>query len=344
MKVSLFDYNLPQELIAQYPVTPRDSSRLLVLDENRDIHHTGFANISEFIPEGSLLVFNNTKVIPARLYCVKPTGGKVELLLTKGIGKKWKSIFKSSRRPKKGSLLQIIDHNGIKGPEIEVTDSGTEREIEISLPVEESGAWDFLDKYGHVPLPPYIDRGDTENDKSRYQTIYAKSPGAVAAPTAGLHFTPNIIDKLKEKNIDLEYLTLHVGIGTFAPVKVENTKDHIMHSEQFEIPLKLSKKIHSLPENKKIFAVGTTSLRALEGSATGKRTVKPGTGETDIFITPGYEFKVVDSIITNFHLPKSTLLMLISAFRGRETIMSAYKEAVHKKYRFLSYGDAMLLL
>jgi S-adenosylmethionine:tRNA ribosyltransferase-isomerase len=342
LKVDLFDYNLPENLIAQYPVSPRDSSKLMVLKRDGQTQPAVFSDIVELIQPGSLLVFNNTKVIPARIYTEKATGGKVELLLTKGNGPKWKSIFKASRRPKTGEFLTILLPDGKKGPQIEVTHSGKEREISLKLPVE-SSPWEFLEEFGHVPLPPYIARADSSDDKINYQTLFAKKPGAVAAPTAGLHFTDEIMEKLEKRGIKTAQLTLHVGIGTFTPIKVDETDNHIMHKEQFEISSDLVNIIKNHPEDLPIIAVGTTSLRALEGAATGPRQLTAGSGETDIFITPGYKFKIIDSLITNFHLPRSTLLMLVSALRGRENILSAYEKAVELNFRFFSYGDAMFL-
>ncbi len=339
MNVNLFDYSLPQELIAQAPKVPRDTSRLMVLERDGLIRHETFARIVEYIPEGALLVFNDTKVIPARLFTSKTTGGKVELLLTRGSGSRWQAIFKASRRPKEGDLLFI---EGADTEPILVTSRGEGREISLKLPVN-GEPWEFLERFGHIPLPPYIERPDTAEDRERYQTVYAKSPGAVAAPTAGLHFTPDILEALDRRGVRTAHLTLHVGIGTFAPVKVEDTDDHIMHEEWFHIPETLTEAIAALPPEAPVIAVGTTTLRALEGAATGPRRVTAGEGDTAIFITPGYRFQIVDALITNFHLPRSTLLMLVSALRDRDSIMAAYAEAVAQRYRFFSYGDAMFI-
>ncbi|MGM0597594.1 MAG: tRNA preQ1(34) S-adenosylmethionine ribosyltransferase-isomerase QueA [Myxococcota bacterium] len=353
MKVNLFDYELPQNLIAQYPVTPRDKSRLLVYDGSKagfdhrtseQIRHRKFVEITEFLNSGDLLVFNNTRVIPARLFMHKSTGGKVELLLTHGEGNIWHSIFKASHRPKAGTGLFFDDKNLADKGVVKVLDSGSGREIIVELPVESSRVFSWLEKVGHVPLPPYIERNDEVLDKQTYQTIYAEKPGAVAAPTAGLHFTQRVLKNLREKGVKFGFLTLHVGIGTFAPVKCEDTREHKMHSETYSISSELAEQIKSLPSQNKVVAVGTTSLRALEGAAAGSRQVIPGTSSTNIFIVPGYEFKVIDALLTNFHLPRSTLLMLVSAFKTRKEIMEIYKEAVINKYRFFSYGDAMLLL
>jgi S-adenosylmethionine:tRNA ribosyltransferase-isomerase len=342
VNVELFNYNLPKERIAQYPVVPRDSSRLLVLKTDGSVQNKIFKDILEFIPKGSLLIFNDTKVIPARIFTKKSTGGNVELLLTSGVDNIWRSIYKSSRKPKIGDFLTIIHENNKADLKIEVLNH-IGRELELKLPVKKE-PWDFLNDYGHIPLPPYIERDDEKSDVEKYQTCYAQKPGAIAAPTAGLHFTPELLEKLKEKGVIIEYLTLHVGIGTFLPVKVDNTDDHIMHEEYFHIPVDLIEKIKNLPEDKKIISVGTTTLRALEGAATGKRKLNPSLEKTKIFITPGYKFNIIDSLITNFHLPKSTLLMLVSAFRTREQILSAYEKAMKENYRFFSYGDAMLIL
>ncbi|MBN2725700.1 MAG: tRNA preQ1(34) S-adenosylmethionine ribosyltransferase-isomerase QueA [Deltaproteobacteria bacterium] len=343
MKVDLFDFELPAKLIAQYPVTPRSSSRLMSIGKNGELNHGVFTDIKQLLPRDSILVFNDTRVIPARLFTRKKTGGSVELLLTKGNGNIWKSIFKASRRPKKGEELNVINNEGGLSSPITVLESGTAREITLKFPCE-GEIWDFLEEWGHIPLPPYIERPDADTDRSTYQTVYARKAGAVAAPTAGLHFTPELISELENNGITIAYITLHVGIGTFAPVKVSDTDDHEMHTEFFNIPSGVADLINNAHPKQKIIAVGTTSLRALEGAASGKRKLNAGSGDTDIFITPPYDFKIVDGLLTNFHLPKSTLLMLVSALRTREIIMESYKKAIKMKYRFFSYGDAMLLL
>ncbi len=348
MKVDLFDYHLPPEGIAQHPPASRDASRLLLLAKNGSRTHTTFGTLVDHIPEGALMVFNDTKVIPARLFTTKTTGGRVELLLTRQRSKspsQWYSIFKASRRPKEGELLSL--EHAPELPPIEVLSSGKGRELLLRLPCETlyggPSPWAYLEEHGHIPLPPYISREDNRKDRTRYQTVYAANPGAVAAPTAGLHFTPELLKALRAKGVTQATLTLHVGIGTFSPVKADNTEDHKMHEEVYHIPESLVQRIAALPESAPIIAVGTTSLRALEGAALGKRTLRAGNGSTEIFITPGYTFSIVDALITNFHLPRSTLLMLVSALRTRESILEAYGEAIQLGYRFFSYGDAMFI-
>ncbi len=348
VKVDLFDYNLPPERIAQHPAPKRDDSRLLVLARDGSRTHTTFNALVDHVPQGALMVFNDTRVIPARLFTIKRTGGRVELLLTRQHNNhpdQWHAIFRASRRPKEGELLSLEHLPEL--PPIQVLVSGSERELLLRLPCKtlygDPSPWPYLEEHGHIPLPPYITRQDTGGDRLRYQTVYAKTPGAVAAPTAGLHFTPQLLDALKEKGVSLSTLTLHVGVGTFSPVKVEDTKDHKMHEEFYHIPKSLVQTVSALPEGAPIIAVGTTTLRALEAAALGSRTLRPGSGSTAIFITPGYTFSVVDALITNFHLPRSTLLMLVSALRNRESILETYEEAVQLGYRFFSYGDAMFI-
>lgn len=342
MKVDLFDFVLPEELIASYPVSPRDSSRLMVVDREGSFTHTHFSSLPDFLPDGSILVFNDTKVIPARLFTVKQTGGRVELLLTSGSGNIWNSIYKASNRPKPGDLLTVIHDDGKTSDPIRVLPGDTGREIRLEFP-SDGEIWDFLDVFGHIPLPPYIDRPDEASDRVTYQTVYAKNAGAVASPTAGLHFTPELLETIKSKGHIIATLTLHVGVGTFTPVKVEDTNDHVMHSEYYEIPESLKELIATADPSRKIISVGTTSARALEGAACGKRELISGSGNTNIFITPPYDFRIIDGLITNFHLPKSTLLMLVSALASRDTMLSAYNQAVEMKYRFFSYGDAMFI-
>jgi S-adenosylmethionine:tRNA ribosyltransferase-isomerase len=343
MKLSLFDYHLPEELIAQYPLDKRDESRLMVINrKDGSIYHHVFSQLPDFLNTGDLLVLNNTKVIPARLIGKKEkSSGEVEiLLLSSRADGTWEALVKRSSRMNYGSRVifgdgklsaKILDRTESDGRIIQFESSGDLREL--------------LNKYGKPPLPPYIKRDVDIKDRDRYQTIYAKNDGAVAAPTAGLHFTNAIFEKLKSKGIDSTELTLHVGLGTFQPVKSENIEEHHIHSESFSISKETADKINNIEENKgKIIAVGTTSVRALESSADENGKIKSNSGSTDIFIYPGYKFKVVDAMITNFHLPKSTLLMLVSAFTGRELIMQAYHQAIEQKYRFFSYGDAMLIL
>ncbi len=343
MKVSNFDYDLPEELIAQYPLRNRDESRLMVLDrKTKSISHCMFFQLPEFLNNGDLLVMNNTKVIPARLVGKKEkTGGNVEILLlsvrSDGL---WKALVKHSSRIKYGS--KVIFGDGKLTAKILDKTEAQERLIKFET---EDDPKKIIEEIGKPPLPPYIKREAEPEDKERYQTIYAKEEGAVAAPTAGLHFTDSIFEKLKAKGIDRVEITLHVGLGTFQPVKSENVEDHIMHEEIFSIPNDVAEKINDVKSRgKKIVAVGTTTVRTLESSVDNEGKVIPNSGSTDIFIYPGYKFKIVDAMITNFHLPRSTLIMLVSAFAGRDFIMKAYQSAVKEKYRFYSYGDAMLIL
>lgn len=343
MKVSLFDYNLPEELIAQYPLEKRDLSRLMVLNRStRSIEHTIFAQLPEFLSPGDLVVINNTKVIPARLIGKKErTGGSVEILLLSPRGKGlWEALVKHSSRIQKGTKVifgdgrfsaQIMDRTEADGRLIKFESNGDLGRL--------------LEEYGRPPLPPYIKREIKDEDKERYQTIYAKENGAVAAPTAGLHFTESVFAKMKARNIKTAELTLHVGLGTFQPVRVENVEEHNMHAETFRISPEVAQIINDTKASGgRIVAVGTTSVRALESSVDSNGRIVPRSGSTDMFIYPGHRFRVVDALITNFHLPRSTLLMLVSAFAGRDFIMSAYQEAIRERYRFYSYGDAMLIL
>lgn len=328
MLLSDFDYSLPRELIAQFPLEERSASRLLCLNRSRDlIQHSHFSKLPDWLKPGDFLVFNNSKVIPARLFGVKETGGKVEILVERILSDS--NVLAHIRGLSKGKVIQL----GEKACAIVTGRIENLYELEFNIPVLE-----LLQQQGHMPLPPYIDRADETSDQERYQTIYAKLPGSVAAPTAGLHFDQLLLDKLKEKHIQLAYVTLHVGAGTFQPVKTQNIKEHQMHTELFELPSETCDKIKEAQANGgRVIAVGTTSARCLEN-------LKSGHGETNIFIYPGYQFKVIDGLITNFHLPKSTLLMLVSAFAGRENILNAYQCAIQEKYRFFSYGDGMLII
>lgn len=343
MKLSLFDYHLPEELIAQYPISERDQSRLMVLKRhNQEILHTTFAQLPEFLSPRDLIVINNTKVIPARLIGRKErTSGKVEiLLLSPKEDGCWSALVKRSSRMEKGTRV-IFGNGQLVG---KIIDKGNSQELLVKF--EHNGnLMELLERFGAPPLPPYIKREAEVKDKERYQTIYAKKDGAVAAPTAGLHFTEALFEKLKAKGIRIAELTLHVGLGTFQPVRTENIEEHKLHSEMLEITPETAGQINEARSSGgRIVAVGTTSVRALESSADEKGFISPKYGPTDIFIYPGYHFRAVDILITNFHLPKSTLLMLVSAFGGREFIMNAYEEAIKEKYRFYSYGDAMLIM
>lgn len=340
MKVSDFNYNLPQELIAQVPIKNRDESRLMVLDKkNKTIEHKIFKDIINYLKPGDCLVRNNTKVIPARLYGKKATGAKIEFLLLNRIeGDIWECIVRPGHKLKPGTEVEFGD-GILKAKVLDVMEGGT-RKVEFKY---EGIFNEILDKIGLMPLPPYIHESLKDND--RYQTVYAKYEGSAAAPTAGLHFTPELFEKIKAKGIDVANVTLHVGIGTFRPVKVENVEEHHMHSEHFYIKQEDADKINNAKKNgKRVIAVGTTSCRVLETIADENGMVKPTEGDTQIFIYPGYKYKCLDGLVTNFHLPESTLIMLVSALAGRDYIMKAYNEAVKERYRFFSFGDAMLIL
>lgn len=340
MKVSEFNYDLPEELIAQTPIEKRDKSRLMVLDKSKQtIEHKTFKDIIDYLEPGDCLVRNNTKVIPARIYGKKETGANVEFLLLKNIeGDIWESIVRPRNKLHVGT--KVIFGDGLLTAEIlEIMPGGT-RKVKFSY---EGIFNEILDKIGLMPLPPYIHEELKDND--RYQTVYAKYEGSAAAPTAGLHFTPELLKKIEEKGVKIANVTLHVGIGTFRPVKEENVEEHAMHTEHFYIKQEDAKKINaSKKEGKRVIAVGTTSCRVLETIADENGFVKETEGDTKIFIYPGYHFKCLDGLITNFHLPQSTLLMLVSALAGKDYIMKAYNEAVKEKYRFFSFGDAMFIL
>ena len=335
-----FYYDLPPELIAQHPLKDRAGSRLLVLDkETGKIEHKNFRNIIEYLNPGDCLVMNHTRVIPARLYGVKEdTGGKIEFLLLKRIDlNTWNVILKPGKRARTGARF-VFGDGLLKAEVIEVRPDGNR-----IVRFEYDGVWEeLLDKLGEMPLPPYIK--EKLEDKERYQTVYSKIEGSAAAPTAGLHFTNELLEDIKDKGVKTAYLTLHVGLGTFRPVSVENVEEHVMHTEHYEVSQEAADIINETRKSGgRIIAVGTTSVRTLETVAEDNGTMKAEIGDTSIFIYPGYKFKVTDSIITNFHLPESTLLMLVSAFAGKENIFEAYEQAVKEKYRFFSFGDAMLL-
>lgn len=340
MKLEDFDYNLPEELIAQVPIAKRDESRLMVVDrEKRTIEDKVFKDIIDYLEPGDCLVRNNTKVIPARLYGKKETGANVEFVLLKQLeGDIWESIVRPGSKLKPGT--KVIFGDGLLEAEIlDILEDGT-RKVKFTY---EGIFNEILDKIGLMPLPPYIHESLKEND--RYQTVYAKYEGSAAAPTAGLHFTPELLKKIEEKGIKIANVTLHVGIGTFRPVKEENIEEHKMHTEHFYIKQEDVEKINETKKNgKKVIAVGTTSCRVLETIADEKTgLVKQTESDTGIYIYPGYKFKCIDGLITNFHLPKSTLLMLVSALADREFILEAYNKAVKEKYRFFSFGDAMFI-
>ncbi|MBL0709974.1 MAG: tRNA preQ1(34) S-adenosylmethionine ribosyltransferase-isomerase QueA [Colwellia sp.] len=343
MRVSDFSFELPSELIARFPKADRTGSRLMLLDGNTGSREDlGFKNILEQLNAGDLLVFNNTRVIPARMFGQKSSGGKVEVLVERLIDKNTVlAHIRASKSPKVGAELLL---------EGKVTATMIARHgalFELKFHGEQS-VLSILDDIGHIPLPPYIDRPDETSDRERYQTVYNKKPGAVAAPTAGLHFDDNLLAQIKAKGVELAFVTLHVGAGTFQPVKVAEIADHIMHAEYVEVPAEVIEQINRTKANGgRIVAVGTTSVRSLESAAKSaldnKTELTEFYGDTDIFITPGYEFILVDALLTNFHLSESTLLMLVSAFAGYENIMNAYQHAIKEQYRFFSYGDAMFL-
>ena len=341
MKTSDFYFDLPQELIAQDPLTDRSSSRLLALDKKSGAvsHHT-FKDVLEYLRPGDCLVINNTKVMPARLFGVKEdTGGKIEVLLLKRKDKDvWETLVKPGRKCRPGARLDFGD-GLLKGEVLEVVEEGNRL-----IKFEYEGIFEeILDKLGTMPLPPYITH--QLKDKDRYNTVYAEHVGSAAAPTAGLHFTPELMKRLEAKGVKLAYVTLHVGLGTFRPVKEDEITDHKMHTEQYFLPEETANAIRETKaKDGRVIAVGTTACRTLESVATFKGEIIPAHGDTDIFIYPGYKFKVLDGIITNFHLPESTLIMLVSAFAGYEHTMNAYDHAVKDKYRFFSFGDAMIIL
>jgi S-adenosylmethionine:tRNA ribosyltransferase-isomerase len=338
-----FYFDLPENLIAQHPAKNRRDSRLLVLNSDAEgsLLDQKFPDLLSFIEPNDLLIFNNTKVIPARLFGIKQTGGKVELLIERVIDHSTiLTHIKSSRAPKPGTILNI--ENAF---DIEVI--GRKDALFVVKVLSDNSALDLIEAHGHMPLPPYIERAnDEEEDKDRYQTVYSEKPGAVAAPTAGLHFDEAILDEIRTKGVDIGFVTLHVGAGTFKPVQVDDIAEHVMHSEYLEVDQEVVNKIRQArAKGGRVIAVGTTSVRCLESAASFSQSdsIQPYQGDTDIFITPGYEFKEVDVLLTNFHLPESTLIMLVSALAGYENTMQAYKHAVQEQYRFFSYGDAMLV-
>jgi S-adenosylmethionine:tRNA ribosyltransferase-isomerase len=340
MRVADFSFDLPDELIARFPKADRTSSRLLSLDgPSGTVEHKIFSDILELVNENDLLVFNNTKVIPARMFGQKESGGKVEVLVERVLDEhRVLAHIRASKSPKPGNVL-ILEG---KAKAIMVARHDTLFELEFD---RSENVLDILNDVGHMPLPPYIDRPDNEADRERYQTVYGEKPGAVAAPTAGLHFDDKLMAALKNKGVQMAFVTLHVGAGTFQPVRVESVDEHIMHSEYIEVPQAVMDAVASTKaKGGRVIAVGTTSVRSLESAAKihgGK--LDTYFGDTDIFIFPGYQFNVVDAMVTNFHLPESTLIMLVSAFAGQDNIMGAYNTAIEQQYRFFSYGDAMFL-
>ena len=334
-----FDYHLPPELIAQFPAPQRGASRLLRLSE-AGLADSLFADLPQFLHAGDVLVFNDTRVIKARLYGIKASGGKIEVLVERILGAHEALVqMRASHPPRPGSRLSF---------ETLLQAEVLERRGDLYLLRFDGPAsvLELLERHGHLPLPPYITHAEGEEDQARYQTVYAQRPGAVAAPTAGLHFDEDMLERLRRAGLQLAWLTLHVGAGTFQPVRVSNLAEHKMHSEYYEIPPATAQAIAAArAAGRAVIAVGTTSLRALESAARADTAAAllPGAGETELFITPGYEFRVADRLITNFHLPRSTLLMLVSAFAGMEPVRAAYRHAIAQRYRFFSYGDAMLI-
>lgn len=339
MKTDDFDYNLPEELIAQVPIKKRDSSKLMVLDKNTgEVSHKHFSDIIDYLNEDDVLVVNDSKVIPARIIGIKEeTNAVIEILMLKNIENDvWECLCKPAKRISVGTIVKFGDK--LKCECVGVFDEGI-RHFKF---IYDGILMEILDELGEMPLPPYIH--EKLSDKNRYQTVYAKNIGSAAAPTAGLHFTEELLSKIKDKGVKVVSITLHVGLGTFRPVNVEDVTKHKMHSEYYEMSEEVAKVLNSAKENgNKIISVGTTTTRTLETIYSKYDTFKACSGFTDIFIYPGYKFKAINSLITNFHLPKSTLIMLVSAFAGKENIMNAYKVAVENKYRFFSFGDAMFI-
>jgi S-adenosylmethionine:tRNA ribosyltransferase-isomerase len=342
MRIEDFDYNLPSSLIAQYPSAQRGQSRLMVLHRSRGaIEHREFRDISDYLHPGDLLVSNNTRVLPVRLIGKKETGGKCEVLLVPSWNGKegdWEVLIRGIAKIK--GRVRIDFGDDILGY-VEVEKNGKGK---IAFPGR-ADTINILKKVGHVPLPPYIKRKDEDLDRDRYQTVFAEKDGSIAAPTAGLHFTHSLIQSLRDQGVSLATITLHIGTGTFTPVKVKEVEDHVMGAEWVEIPESTAEEIeHAKQRGGRVIAVGTTTTRALESFSDGNGGMRQGKGMTSLFIRPPYRFRVIDGLVTNFHLPKSTLVMLVSAFAGRELLMEAYGEAIERKYRFYSYGDAMLIL
>ena len=344
MNVTDFDYDLPKELIAQKPVEQRDSSRLLVIKRDSDtLEHKTFSDVLSYIKPCDCLVFNDSKVIPARLFGVKKdTGASIEFLLSKRIGNDlWETLVRPGRRVKIGDTVVFGQNAELTAEVVSYGEDGT-RNVRFFC---EGNFLDVLEEIGKMPLPPYIERESTQADRLRYQTVYCKTEGSVAAPTAGLHFTPELIQEADSRGINIAFLTLHVGIGTFRPVKSKTVEDHHMHFEEYFVDAKNAEIINAAKKSGgRIISVGTTACRTLESATDEQGILQAGSGNTNIFIYPGYKFKIVDCLITNFHLPKSTLLMLVSALYDREKILEAYKIAVENRYRFFSYGDATLII
>ena len=350
MKISEFTFDLPQELIAQTPAQRRGDDRLLVIDrktgEYQDMQMSDFPSLIE---PGSVIVVNDTKVRKARVFGISETGGKVEFLFTGALGPdRWQAMVSKSKKQRPGKGYDFLDKDGnlyckaVIETDVQDSDSGSSlKVVKFDRPVDE----DFFQKCGHVPLPPYIKREDDFNDENRYQTIFANECGSMASPTAGLHFTPELVAQLEKKGVEVLHITLHVGMGTFLPVRTENLEDHVMHTESYQVSEEVADKINrAKAEGRKIVAIGTTSVRTLE-SAVDRETglLMAKSSSTNLFIKPGFEFRMVDMMLTNFHTPESTLLVLVSAFAGKDHILAAYRHAVEKRYHFFSYGDATFL-
>ena len=345
MHINDFNYDLPPELIAKEPLAERDACRLLLAGRGGGVEHLAFRDILGILKRGDRLVFNDTRVIPARVFCRKEgTGAAVELFFTeRADGSRWRALVKPARRAPVGTALSVDGHQHIKIRVDGVMPDGYERLV--SLVSGAGGLDEVIDACGHIPLPHYIERGDGDIDREMYQTVFAGSPGAVAAPTAGLHFTDGLLDELGARGIDRSFVTLHVGIGTFRPVQVDDPALHDIHEERFELGERAAGEINATwARGGRVVAVGTTVVRVLETCAVSPRKVAPRAARTKLMILPPYDFKAVDGLITNFHLPKSTLLMLVSAFASRELILAAYREAISRRYRFYSYGDAMMVI
>ena len=343
MKTSDFDYELPPDLIAQHPLPQRDLARMLVLNRSSgQIQHRAFQQFPEHLRTGDVLVINDTKVIPARLLGRKPSGGSVELLLTSQVdAQRWYALARPAKRLHEGS--ELLFEEATPGSTLHAVIESKGAEGEVLVKFRETAD---LERFGHIPLPPYIRHGhDEPADRERYQTVFAQRPGAIAAPTAGLHFSRETFAALAERGVQVHRLTLHVGIGTFKPVAVDDLEQHTMHIERFDIPTDTALAVNAAKQDgRRVVCVGTTTVRALESVANDNGQVRAGASETDIFIYPPYRFSVADALLTNFHLPRSTLLMLVSAFAGRENALHAYQEAVQERYRFYSYGDCMLIV
>ncbi len=342
MRIETFDYHLPRSLIAQYPSSQRGETSLMVVDrQTGGIEHQAFRDIAKYFRTGDLLVFNNTRVLPARLIGKKETGAKIEMLLIpswNGANGEWQALIKGMKKVKPGARIRF--EPGLEGEIGEVKDGKASVNFSYQGEVTE-----LLWKIGHIPLPPYIKRPDEPLDKERYQTVFAERDGSIAAPTAGLHFTRTLLQSLKESGVRTAMVTLHVGTVTFTPIKSSHVEDHTMEAEWIEIPDQTAREISAAKaRGSRVISVGTTTTRALESFSDGDGGVRPGNGMSSLFIYPPYRFRVIDGLVTNFHLPKSTLIMLVSAFAGKEVLMKAYQEAVFRKYRFYSYGDAMLIL